>query len=292
MSDGGVDDRTRTAAILADALPFVRAIQGQRVVVRCGGAALRDPVLRATLARDVSLLGLIGPRVVLVHGAGGGVEDLIDRLCEREHRAAAARPPAETPEDIAELALTEINRSLVAQLNAEGAMAVGVSGRDAAAIGAESIDRRFFDTLLDAGYVPVVMPIAWQSGAPTRLLDPDLLAGRIAVALGARSVVLMADRAGPSDAAGRALTGLAADELDRVPACASAAETRLATTRTALRQGVELVHLIDARVPHSLLLELLTSEGGGTTVWSAREPHFLADTRHYLDARPGPDDLG
>jgi len=293
-------------SILAEALPYLRAFHGKPIVVRFGGRAMADSQLRAGFARDVALLRLVGMKVVVVHGGGWGIDDLMRKMGLETRRYRGHRITDARTLTVVEMALSELNQDLTSLINREGGRAVGLDGQDGRFIRAcpillpsddpdppdlgflgdvESIDTALIDLLLSRDFVPVVMPIGVAADDTTYHINSDRLAGQLARALKAEKLVLMTNMAGVLGRDGRIVPILKAsdaDELLRDHVVHGGMEPRLAAAVAAVREGVRSVHIIDGSVPNALLLEVLTSEGVGTAVRSDAQPNFFADSRAYL----------
>ena len=297
---------SQKAGILAEALPYLRAFHGKKIVVRFGGEAMADPALKAGFARDVSLLRLVGMKIVVVHGGGWGIDALMRKVGLESKRYRGHRITDARTLTLVEMALSELNQELTSLINREGGRAVGLDGQDGRFIHArpmqkpvddpdapdlgflgdvEGVDTTLIELLLSRNFVPVVMPIGVADDSTTYHINSDLLAGRLARALEAEKLVLMTNIAGVLDRNGKLapiLTASAADELLREHVVHGGMEPRLTAALRAVREGVRSVHIIDGSVPSALLLEVLTAEGVGTAVRSDAHPDFFADSRAYM----------
>lgn len=293
-------------SILAEALPYLRAFHGKTIVVRFGGKAMSDPALKAGFARDVALLRLVGMKVVVVHGGGWGIDELMRKMGHEVQRYRGHRVTDERAMTLVEMALSELNQELTSLINREGGRAVGLDGQDGRFIHArpvsvpaddpaapdlgfvgdvESIDTGLVDLLLSRDFVPVVMPIGVSVDNVAYHINSDRLAGQLARALEAEKLVLMTNIAGILGRDGTLvpiLKAADADDLLRDGVVHGGMEPRLAAAVRAVREGVRSVHIIDGSVPNALLLEVLTPEGVGTAVRSDTERNFFANTRAYL----------
>jgi acetylglutamate kinase len=294
------------ANILAEALPYLRAFHGKTIVVRFGGEAMAEPVLRDGFARDVALLRLVGMKVVVVHGGGWGIDALMQKIGLESRRYRGHRVTDERALTVVEMALSELNQDLTSRVNREGGRAVGLDGQDGRFIRArpierpaddpdapdlgfvgdvESIDTALIELLLSRGFVPVVMPIGVAADNTAYHINSDRLAGALARALRAEKLVLMTNIAGVLGRDGRLVPILKAsdaDDLLRDQVVRGGMEPRLAAAVGAVREGVRAVHIIDGSVPNALLLEVLTAEGVGTAVRSDQQVNFFADSKAYL----------
>jgi acetylglutamate kinase len=299
-------NKTDKGRILAEALPYLRAFHGKTIVVRFGGKAMADPALKRGFARDVALLRLVGMKVVVVHGGGWGIDELMRKMGHESKRYRGHRITDEKTLTLVEMALSELNQELTSLINLEGGRAVGLDGQDgrfirarpieppaddpdAPALGVvgdvESIDTGLIELLLSRDFVPVVMPIGVSADNATYHINSDRLAGQVARALEAEKLVLMTNIAGILGRDGNLVAILQASEGDallRDGVVHGGMEPRLTAALRAVREGVRSVHIIDGSVPNALLLEVLTAEGVGTAVRSDTDGDFFASTRAYL----------
>lgn len=277
------------AAVLVEALPYIRRFAGQVVVVKYGGNALAgasDDDALSLFAEDVVLMRQVGMRPVVVHGGGPQISDLMKRLGkETEFRDGLRVTDAETV-DIARMVLIgQVNPQLVAAINVHGTLAVGVSGEDAGLIRAvprdpqlgfvgdvDSIDPTILRALLDDGFIPVVAPIGADAEGQAYNINADTVAGAIAEALGAEKLVYLTDIEGlrrvVNDPASL-IRQTTPDELDALMADGTIAGGMIPKVEScvhAVRCGVRRAHILDGRIPHVLLLEVFTDEGIGTMV--------------------------
>jgi acetylglutamate kinase len=282
-----------TAEVLIEALPYIREFWGSTVVVKYGGNAMTDPALADSFAADVVLLQSVGIRVVVVHGGGPQIGELMDRLgMTPEFRDGLRVTDAETL-DIARMVLVgKVNREIVAAINTHGPLAVGLSGEDAGLIQAvlrdpalgfvgdvTKVNPDIVDSLLAQNLIPVVSTIGADLLGQAYNINADSVAGALAGALGAEKVIYLTDIAGllrdvhdPTSlitttdtaeiAALTASGALSGGMIPKIQACLDA-----------LDAGVASAHLLDGRVPHVLLLELFTQSGVGTMITTAPEAH-------------------
>jgi len=274
------------AAILAEALPYIREFSGRTVVIKYGGHAMDDPALADLFAQDVVLMRLVGMNPVVVHGGGPQISDLMRRLGkEPEFHDGLRVTDAETV-DIARMALVgKVNRDIVASLNQHGSYAVGLSGEDAGLIQVEARDERLgfvgdisrinpsiLERLIREELIPVIATIGMGAAGQAYNVNADTVAGAIAAALDAEKLVYLTDVAGvygdyPDERS--LISRIDATGLEALVANGRAAEgmiPKLASCVQALRNGVTRAHILDGRIPHALLLECFTVEGIGTMV--------------------------
>lgn len=296
-----------TARTLAEAMPYLRAYRGKALVIRFGGRAMADPALKASFARDIALLRLVGMKPIVVHGGGWRIDELMRTMGLEPRRHRGRRVTDAQTLNLIEMVLDELNQELTGLINQHGGRAVGLNGQDgrfiharplARATDAESVDAGFVGDvasvdvelvhlLLSRDFVPVVLPIGVGDDGAAYHVNSDRLAGALARALGAEKLILMTNVAGVPDRNGKLayiLTAREAQSLldegrvqdDLIP--------RLTAAVHAVREGVRSVHIIDGGVPSALLLEVLTADGVGTAVRSDAGPHFFEDSRSYLMA--------
>jgi len=281
------------AAVLVEALPYIRRFAGQVVVIKYGGNALAgasDDDALALFAQDVVLMRQVGMRPVVVHGGGPQISELMQRLGkEPEFRNGLRVTDAETV-DIARMVLTgQVNPQLVSAINVHGPLAVGVSGQDAGMIRAVArdvalgfvgdvvgINPMILQGLLDEGFVPVVATIGTDDAGQAYNINADTVAGAIAEALGAEKLVYLTDIEGLRrvvDDAASLIRQTTPDELDALMADGTIAGGMIPKTDScvqAVRNGVRRAHILDGRIPHVLLLEIFTDEGIGTMVAASK----------------------
>jgi acetylglutamate kinase len=277
------------AAVLIEALPYIRRFAGQVVVVKYGGNALAgasDDDALSLFAEDIVLMRQVGMRPVVVHGGGPQISGLMQRLGKQtEFRHGLRVTDAETV-DIARMVLIgQVNPQLVSAINVHGTLAVGVSGEDAGLIRAvardpelgfvgdvEAIDPTILHSLLDDGFIPVVATIGTDAAGQAYNINADTVAGAIAESLGAEKLVYLTDIEGLRrvvDDPSSLIRQTTPDELDSLMADGTIAGGMIPKVEScvhAVRSGVRRAHILDGRIPHVLLLEVFTDEGIGTMV--------------------------
>jgi acetylglutamate kinase len=281
------------ARILAEALPYIRRFHGKTIVVKYGGNAMTEPALQRSFAHDVVLLKLVGMNPVVVHGGGPQIDTVLNRLGKKGEFVQGMRVTDAETMDVVEMVLGgAVNKEIVTLINQAGGKAVGLTGKDgtfirarklllAGADGAktdighvgeiESIDPVVISTLEDGGFIPVVAPIGVGEDGESYNINADLVAGKLAEVLKAEKLVLLTNTPGVLDKDGKLLTGLTpkrVDELVAEGALSGGMLPKIGSALDAARGGVKSVHIIDGRVDHALLLEILTDEGVGTLIRS------------------------
>jgi acetylglutamate kinase len=286
---------TTKAAVLAEALPYIRRFHGRTIVIKYGGNAMTDAQLKDSFARDIVMLKLVGINPVVVHGGGPQIEQLLQRVGKKGEFIAGMRVTDEETMDIVEMVLAgQVNKEIVELINRAGGKAVGLTGQDGGLVRAkkmmvdspdqpgtqldigqvgviETIDPSVIQTLSANGFIPVIAPIGSGQSGETYNINADLVAGKVAEVLKAEKLILMTNTAGVLDKAGNLLTGLTAKRIDELFADGTISGGMLPKISSALdaaKGGVNAVHIIDGRVDHALLLEIMTDLGVGTMIRS------------------------
>jgi len=285
---------TIMAQTLAEALPYIKRFHGRTIVVKYGGNAMTDLALQKSFAHDVVLLKLVGMNPVVVHGGGPQIEQMLKKLDIKSEFIQGMRVTDEATLDVVEMVLSALNKDIVTLINQAGGKAVGLTGQDGTFIRARkmmlpdqhkpelmldigkvgeiaSIDPAVIDTLESGGFIPVVAPIGVGESGETYNINADLVAGKLAEVLKAEKLVLLTNTPGVLDKAGNLLTGLTPQGIDKLVADGTLSGGMLPKISSALdaaRSGVRSVHIIDGRVDHALLLEVLTNQGVGTLIRS------------------------
>jgi acetylglutamate kinase len=273
-------DAAQKARILAEALPYIQRFHGKTIVIKFGGNAMTDDALKAGFARDVALLKLVGMNPVVVHGGGPQIEQMLAKLGKKGEFIQGMRVTDRETMDVVEL------------INQAGGKAVGLTGQDGVFIRArkmvlaskdngpvdlgqvgeiESIDPAIISTLEQGGFIPVVAPIGTGADGTTYNINADLVAGKLAEILRAEKLVVLTNTPGVLDKNGKLLTGLTPRRIDDLVAkgvISGGMLPKIGSALDAARNGVKSVHIIDGRVPHALLLEVMTDQGVGTLIKS------------------------
>ncbi len=278
------------AATLIEAIPYIRKFSGTTVVVKYGGSAMVDEKLKKSVIKDIALLKYIGLRPIIVHGGGKEITALLDRLGKKSEFIDGLRVTDRETADVAEMVLSgSIGKSLVENLEAVGISACGIngkdghtllvrkklfgSGRDIGFVGEiDKVDIHLVMTLLDSGYVPVISPVGVDSFSQTYNINADYAATAVAGALGAQKLVFLTDVEGilrDKDEPSSIIRRMNAAEARSLIADGTIRGGMIPKTECcidALDRGVKTVHVLDGRLPHSLLLEIFTASGIGTMV--------------------------
>ena len=284
------------AAILAEALPYIKRFHGKTIVVKFGGNAMIDEQLKQCFARDVVLLKLVGLNVVVVHGGGPQIENLLTRVGKKGVFIQGMRvTDAETMEIVEMVLGGQVNKDVVNLINQAGGKAVGLTGKDGRMIRAKKLflpNRDNPDDLIDIGmvgditqidpslvshleagtFIPVIAPIGVGEEGETYNINADVVAGKIAEVLRAEKLVLLTNTPGVLDKEGKLITDVTPAQINGMVEDGTLHGGMLPKIGSALdaaRSGVKSVHIIDGRVEHALLLEILTNRGVGTMIRSS-----------------------
>ncbi|MDP2108916.1 MAG: acetylglutamate kinase [Rhodocyclaceae bacterium] len=283
------------AKILGEALPYIQRFFDKTIVIKYGGNAMTEPALKDGFARDVVLLKLVGMNPVVVHGGGPQIEDLLKRVGKQGQFIQGMRVTDEETMDIVEMVLGgQVNKEIVALINQHGGKAVGLTGQDGNFIRAKKLllpNKDNPEELIDIGsvgeitaidptliafldsgdFIPVIAPIGVGPRGETYNINADVVAGKIAEVLQAEKLVLLTNTPGVLNKAGELLTGITPKDIDAMVADGTLSGgmlPKIGSAVDAARSGVKSVHIIDGRVEHALLLEILTDEGVGTLIKS------------------------
>ena len=283
------------AEILAQALPYIRQFHGKTMVIKYGGNAMTDPALQAAFAEDVVLLKLVGINPVVVHGGGPQIETALKRLGKKGEFIQGMRvTDAETMEVVEWVLAGEVQQDIVGLINQAGGKAVGLTGRDGGMIRAKklklldtldatkeydvgqvgdivSIDPSLVKALQDDAFIPVISPIGVGENNETYNINADVVAAKLATVLKAEKLMMLTNISGVLDKQGQLLTNLSASQIDALFAdgtISGGMMPKISGALDAAKSGVNSVHIIDGRVPHVLLLEILTDQAFGTMISS------------------------
>ncbi len=295
MTDPSTITPRDKAEILAQALPYIRKFHGKTMVIKYGGNAMTDPELQQDFAEDVVLLKLVGMNPVVVHGGGPQIEAALKRLGKQGHFVQGMRvTDAETMEVVEWVLAGEVQQDIVGLINQAGGKAVGLTGRDGGMIRARklkmldhkdasvehdvgqvgdivAIDPSVVKALQDDAFIPVVSPIGFGEDNESYNINADVVASRLASVLQAEKLVMLTNIPGVLDKQGQLITELTPAQIDALIADGTISGgmlPKLAGAIDAAKAGVNAVHVVDGRVPHSMLLEILTDQAYGTMIRS------------------------
>jgi acetylglutamate kinase len=285
---------TDRARILADALPYIRQFHDKTLVIKYGGNAMTDPNLKKKFAFDVVMLKLVGMNPVVVHGGGPQINEMLDKTGKKGTFVQGMRVTDDETLYVVEAVLGELNQEIVGLINQAGGKAVGLNGQDGGFIRAkkmmldsetnagekldighvgdiQSIDPTLIHHLDAADFIPVIAPIGVGDDGQAYNINADLVASELAQTLKAEKLLLMTNTPGVLDKEGKLLTGLTHAQIEALFAdgtISGGMRPKIQGALDAALHGVKAVHIIDGRVEHALLLEILTSEGVGTMIRS------------------------
>ena len=283
------------AEILAEALPYIRKFHGKTIVVKYGGNAMTDESLKHGFARDVILLKLVGMNPVVVHGGGPQIDNALKKIGKQGTFVQGMRITDEETMEVVEWVLGgEVQQDIVMLINHYGGQAVGLTGKDGGLIRArkykmpdrekpgqfldigfvgeiDTINPAVVKALQDDAFIPIISPIGFGDDGQAYNINADVVAGKIAEILKAEKLIMMTNIPGVLDKQGNLVTDLSAREIDEMFADGTISGGMLPKISSALeaaKSGVNTVHIVDGRIPHSLLLEILTEQAFGTMIRS------------------------
>ncbi|WP_295627739.1 acetylglutamate kinase [uncultured Nitrosomonas sp.] len=286
------------AKILAEALPYIRRFHGKTIVIKYGGNAMVEENLKHGFARDVVLLKLVGMNPVIVHGGGPQINDMLKRVGKQGEFIQGMRVTDDETMSVVEMVLGgSVNKDIVNLINRHGGKAVGLTGKDGAFIRAkkmlmadretagkwinigqvgeiESIDPTLIALLDTQDFIPVIAPIGVGAEGESYNINADMVAGKLAEILRAEKLILLSNIPGVLDKDGNLLTGLTAQRVDELFADGTISGgmlPKIGSALDAVKKGVRSCHIIDGRVEHALLLEILTDQGVGTLIKENQE---------------------
>lgn len=284
------------ARVLTEALPYIQRFSGKTIVIKYGGNAMTDETLKNGFARDIVLMKLVGINPVVVHGGGPQIGKLLERIGKQSQFIEGMRVTDHETMNVVEMVLGGlVNKEIVNLINRNGGSAVGLTGKDGQLIRAkklliqrkngeadaaemvdiglvgevESINPHVVHMLVQGGIIPVIAPIGVGEDGSSYNINADLVAGKLAEILGAEKLILLTNIPGLLDKEDKLLSGLNADQVNKLIADGTIYGGMLPKIRCALEAvagGVGAVHIIDGRVEHAVLLELFTDEGVGTLI--------------------------
>ncbi len=286
------------AEILIEALPYIRRFSGKTIVVKYGGNAMVDEQLKKDFAQDITLLKFVGLNPVVVHGGGPQINSVLDMMGMSPKFVRGMRLTDKPTMDVVEMVLGgKVNKSIVAQINRQGGIAAGLTGKDGGLIRAKKlqiihqtcedeppeiidpglvgevteINPGIIDTLTEKGFIPVIAPVGYGEAGETYNINADLVASKLAIALNAERLILLTDVDGVLDSKKRLISSIAADtikEMIEKEVISGGMIPKIECGLDAINGGVSKAHIINGTERHALILELLTDEGVGTEVIS------------------------
>ena len=284
------------AHVLTEAMPYIRRFRGKTVVIKYGGNAMVDEVLKSGFARDIVLMKLVGINPVVVHGGGPQIGKLLEKIGKKSEFVDGMRVTDTETMDVVEMVLGgQVNKEIVSLITLHGGSAVGLTGKDGDLIRArklniernspeldapeiidlghvgdvESIDASVVDILVGGHFIPVIAPIGVGEDGRSYNINADLVAGRMAEVLKAEKLILLTNTVGLLDKGGELLTGLNASDVEKLiedGTIHGGMLPKIACALSAVNSGVKASHIIDGRVTHAVLVELFTDEGVGTLI--------------------------
>ena len=283
------------AKVLSESLPYIKRFHGKTIVIKYGGNAMTEEVLQRSFAHDVVLLKLIGLNPIVVHGGGPQIDEALRRIGKQGTFVQGMRvTDAETMEVVEWVLGGQVQQDIVLMINEAGGKAVGLTGKDGCLIQArkkmmpnkddpanpldigfvgdiERVEPAVVKALQDDQFIPVISPIGYGEDGLAYNINADVVAGKMAEVLGAEKLLMMTNTPGVLNKDGQLLRSLSAQTIDDLFADGTISGGMLPKISSALdaaRNGVKSVHVVDGRVPHSLLLEILTDRGVGTMITS------------------------
>ena len=294
------ESAAEVAHVLIEALPYIRQFKGKTLVVKYGGHAMTEEHLKQSVARDIVLLKLVGINPVVVHGGGPQIGHLLERLGKTSQFIQGMRVTDDETMDVVEMVLGGlVNKEIVNLINRHGGAAVGLTGKDGDLVRAEkisvtqrspdsdepevldlghvgrvrSIDPSIVNTLVASDFIPVIAPIGVGEDGFSYNINADLVAGKMAEVLHAEKLLLLTNTQGILNKEGTLLTGLSLAEVDELiedGTISGGMIPKVDCATDALRGGVKSVHIIDGRIEHAVILELLTDRGIGTLLMPSK----------------------
>ncbi|MAK73966.1 acetylglutamate kinase [Halopseudomonas aestusnigri] len=290
------DAAAQVSRVLTEALPYIQRFTGKTIVIKYGGNAMENDELKNSFARDIVLMKTVGINPVVVHGGGPQIGDLLKRLNIESQFIEGMRVTDSQTMDVVEMVLGgQVNKDIVNLINQHGGSAIGLTGKDAGLIKARklkvsrhtpgmdkpeiidighvgevsSVNANLINRLVSDDYIPVIAPIGVGTDGASYNINADLVAGKVAEALGAEKLMLLTNIAGLMDKEGKVLTGLSTAQVDALIADGTIYGGMLPKIRCALdavQGGVGSAIIVDGRVPNAVLLELFTDTGVGTLI--------------------------
>jgi acetylglutamate kinase len=290
------DDATNVAQVLTEALPYIQRFTDKTIVIKYGGNAMVDEALKRNFAQDIVMMKLVGMNPVVVHGGGPQIGKVLEELNIESRFVDGMRITDSKTMDVVQMVLGGlVNQDIVSLINQNGGQAIGLTGKDAALIKAKkmlieraspdlkapeildighvgevvNVNQHIIDVCVSSDIIPVIAPIGYGDDNETYNINADLVAGKISEALNAEKLILLTNVPGLEDKEGNLLTGLSAEDVDKLiedGTITGGMLPKIECALSAVKNGVSTAQIIDGRIPHAVLLELLTDEGIGTLI--------------------------
>ena len=290
------DDASNVAQVLTEALPYIKRFTDKTIVIKYGGNAMVDEALKRNFAQDIVMMKLVGMNPVVVHGGGPQIGKVLEELNIESRFVDGMRITDSKTMDVVQMVLGGlVNQDIVSLINQNGGQAVGLTGKDAALIKAKkmlieraspdlkapeildighvgevvNVNQHIIDVCVSSDIIPVIAPIGYGDDNETYNINADLVAGKISEALNAEKLILLTNVPGLEDKEGNLLTGLSAEDVDKLiedGTITGGMLPKIECALSAVKNGVSTAQIIDGRIPHAVLLELLTDEGIGTLI--------------------------
>ncbi|KDE38863.1 MAG: acetylglutamate kinase [Nitrincola lacisaponensis] len=285
-----------TSRILSEAMPYIQKFVGKTIVIKYGGNAMTDEKLKASFARDIVMMKLIGINPIVVHGGGPQIGNLLEQLKIESHFVNGMRVTDSKTMDVVEMVLGGmVNKEIVGLINSAGGKAIGLTGKDGELLRArklrvkhktpemeapeiidighvgevESVNIKVLKMLENSDFIPVIAPIGVGADGHAYNINADLVAGKVAEVLMAEKLILLTNIAGLLDKEGKVLTGLSTQQVDALiedGTIYGGMLPKIDCALSAVKSGVNTAHIIDGRVEHACMLEIFTNEGVGTLI--------------------------
>lgn len=290
------DDAINVAQVLTEALPYIQRFTDKTIVIKYGGNAMVDEALKRNFAQDIVMMKLVGMNPVVVHGGGPQIGKVLEELNIESRFVDGMRITDSKTMDVVQMVLGGlVNQDIVSLINQNGGQAVGLTGKDATLIKAKKmlieraspdlkapeildighvgeivdVNQHIIDVCVSSDIIPVIAPIGYGDDNETYNINADLVAGKISEALNAEKLILLTNVPGLEDKEGNLLTGLSAEDVDKLiddGTITGGMLPKIECALSAVKNGVSTSQIIDGRIPHAVLLELLTDEGIGTLI--------------------------
>ncbi|MBR9827477.1 MAG: acetylglutamate kinase [Oceanospirillales bacterium] len=290
-----------TAQVLSEAMPYIQRFVGKTIVIKYGGNAMIDETLKASFARDVVMMKLIGLNPIVVHGGGPQIGNLLEQLKIESHFINGMRVTDSKTMDVVEMVLGGmVNKEIVGLINTAGGKAIGLTGKDGELLRArklkvkhktpemeapeiidighvgevEKVNVKVLDMLVNSDFIPVIAPIGVGEDGHSYNINADLVAGKVAEVMQAEKLMLLTNIAGLMDKEGTVLTGLTTAQVDALiedGTIYGGMLPKIDCALSAVKSGVRSAHIIDGRVEHACMLEIFTDEGVGTLITNNSE---------------------